>query len=105
MLDEVRVIAHAQRLDARRVARRLKSDNRHSAGIVYNNFPLPEPIDKQRRVIKAAAQDVLDARAAHFDLTLADPVTIPPNLVNAHLKLDRMIDAAYGFTCSSGLGR
>ncbi len=84
----------------RAVCGRLKSDYRYSASIVYNNFPWPEsPGDKQREAIEAAAQGVLDARAAFPDSTLADlydPVTMPPALVKAHQALDRAVDAAYG---------
>nr|WP_224743930.1 DNA methyltransferase [Lysobacter sp. CW239] len=79
---------------------RLESRYRYSAGIVYNNFPWPEsPSDKQREAIEAAAQAVLDARAAFPDSTLADlydPTTMPPALVKAHQALDRAVDAAYG---------
>lgn len=45
----------------RAVCGRLESRYRYSAGIVYNNFPWPEPNDKQRAAIEAAAQAVLDA--------------------------------------------
>lgn len=83
----------------RSVCGRLKSDYRYSAGIVYNNFPWPEPLDdKARSVIEAAAQAVLDARAAFPDSTLADlydPLSMPPALVKAHQQLDRAVDAAY----------
>ena len=78
---------------------RIKSDYRYSAGIVYNNFPWPEPLDdKSRAAIEAAAQGVLDARAAFPTSTLADlydPLTMPPALVRAHQQLDRAVDAAY----------
>jgi hypothetical protein len=83
----------------RNVGGRLKSDYRYSAGIVYNNFPWPEPLDdKARAAIEAAAQGVLDARAAFPGSTLADlydPLTMPPTLVRAHQQLDRAVDAAY----------
>jgi hypothetical protein len=83
----------------RNVGGRLKSDYRYSAGIVYNNFPWPEPLDdKARAAIEAAAQGVLDARAAFPGSTLADlydPLTMPPALVRAHQQLDRAVDAAY----------
>ncbi|MEO6079362.1 MAG: DNA methyltransferase [Steroidobacteraceae bacterium] len=78
---------------------RLKSDYRYSKDIVYNNFPWPDPNDAQREAISQAAQGVLDARAAHPDSTLADlydPLTMPPDLLKAHQKLDRAVDAAYG---------
>jgi len=48
----------------RAVCGRLESRYRYSASIVYNNFPWPEPTDKQRAAIEAAAQGVLDARTA-----------------------------------------
>ncbi len=83
----------------RTVCGRLKSDYRYSAGIVYNNFPWPEPLDdKHRAAIEAAAQAVLDARAQFPDATLADlydPLTMPPALVKAHAALDKAVDAAY----------
>ncbi len=79
---------------------RLESRYQYSNTIVYNNFPWPDsPSDKQRAAIEAAAQGVLDARAAFPDSTLADlydPVTMPPALVKAHQALDRAVDAAYG---------
>ncbi|MEW6646654.1 MAG: DNA methyltransferase [Pseudomonadota bacterium] len=94
----------------RSVCGRLKSDYRYSASIVYNNFPWPfsltptlslgEREQKQRAVIEAAAQGVLDARSAHAGASLADlydPLTMPPDLLKAHQKLDAAVDAAYGF--------
>ncbi len=80
---------------------RLKSDYRYSKDIVYNNFPWPDPTDKQRLVIETAAQAILDERTKHPDSTLADlydPLSMPPDLVKAHHALDRAVDAAYGKT-------
>ncbi len=84
----------------RSVCGRLKSDFRYSASIVYNNFPWPDPSNKQQATIEVAAQTVLDARAAHPGATLADlydPLTMPPDLLKAHQTLDRAVDAAYGY--------
>jgi hypothetical protein len=84
----------------RAVCGRLESRYRYSASIVYNNFPWPEPTDKQRVAIEAAAQAVLDARAAHPNATLADlydPLTMPSDLLRAHQTLDRTVDAAYAY--------
>ena len=53
--------------------------------------------------ISAAAQAVLDARAAHPNATLADlydPLTMPPDLVKAHAHLDALVDKAYGLSPS-----
>jgi hypothetical protein len=85
----------------RAVCGRLESRYRYSAGIVYNNFPWPEPSDRQEAAIEAAAQGVLDARAKFPTSTLADlydPLTMPPELVKAHQALDRAVDVAYGKT-------
>ena len=83
----------------RAVCGRLKSDYRYSAGIVYNNFPWPDPTPAQRAGIEAAAASVLAARAEFPDETLAnlyDPNLMPPALARAHRTLDRAVDAAYG---------
>jgi hypothetical protein len=87
----------------RHVAGRLESRYRYSAQIVYNNFPWPTtPTAKQTADLEAAAQAVLDARAAEFArdaattlATLYDPDLMPPALVRAHQALDRAVDAAY----------
>ena len=86
----------------RQIGGRLKSDPRYSIGIVYNTFPTPpgfssrEGQDFQR--LEIAAQDVLDARAAHPAATLAvlyDPLLMPPDLRRAHQALDRAVDRLY----------
>ena len=85
----------------RTVCGRIKSDYRYSAGIVYNNFPWPEPTEKQRTAIEAAAQVVLDTRATFSKATLAemyDPLAMPAELLKAHQKLDKVVDVAYGRT-------
>ncbi|HOY86300.1 MAG: DNA methyltransferase [Methylotenera sp.] len=84
----------------RSVCGRLKSDFRYSAGIVYNNFPWPEPTEKQTQTIESAAKAVLAARAAHPNASLADlydPLTMPAILLKAHQVLDKAVDAAYGY--------
>ena len=85
----------------RAVCGRLESRYRYSAGIVYNNFPWPsrhEDDAKTEAAIEAAAQAVLDARAAHPGSTLADlydPNAMPDDLRRAHKALDKAVDAAY----------
>jgi hypothetical protein len=84
----------------RAVCGRMKSDYSYSASIVYNNFPWPEPTEKQQESIELAAQAVLDARATHPNASLADlydPLTMPANLLKAHQTLDKAVDAAYGY--------
>lgn len=78
---------------------RLKSDYRYSKDIVYNNFPWPpNPSDEARQAVEAAAQAVLDARAAHPGSTLADlydPLAMPPDLRAAHRTLDARVERLY----------
>ena len=85
----------------RAVCGRLKSDYRYSKDIVYNNYPWPEPTERQRAAVEKAAQGVLDARAQFPESSLADlydPLAMPPPLVKAHQVLDHVVDAAYGKT-------
>lgn len=84
----------------RAVCGRMKSDYSYSASIVYNNFPWPEPTEKQTQSIEVCAQAVLDARATDPNASLADlydPRAIPANLLKAHQALDKAVDAAYGY--------
>lgn len=83
----------------RNIGGRLKSDYRFSAKLVYNNFPWPQDVsDAKCRAVEDAAQEVLDAREAHREASLADlydPLSMPANLVRAHAKLDRAVDRCY----------
>jgi hypothetical protein len=77
---------------------RLKSDYRYSIGLVYNTFPWPEASEAAKGKLRALAQGVLDARAAHPGATLADlydPLTMPPDLRRAHRALDEAVDRLY----------
>jgi hypothetical protein len=78
---------------------RIKSDYRYSKDIVYNNFPWPQEVDAAKKAaVEVAAQSVLDARAAFANQTLADlydPLAMPKQLRDAHLKLDRAVDKCY----------
>ncbi|MDH4378686.1 MAG: hypothetical protein QE263_02100 [Vampirovibrionales bacterium] len=86
----------------RQVCGRLKSDYRYSNKLVYNNFPWPaSPTPAQTQAVEAAAQAVLDARAPYLASgnTLADLYdanTMPPDLLKAHQRLDKAVDACYG---------
>ncbi len=83
----------------RYVCGRLKSDYRYSKDIVYNNFPFPEPTEKQKAEIEKSAQAVLDARLLFPHSSLADlydPIAMPKELSQAHQKLDKAVETAYG---------
>ena len=83
----------------RQTCGRIKSDFRYSNKIVYNNYPWPEaPTRAQRSAVEAAAQRVLDVRAAFPASTLADlydPLAMPPALAAAHTALDKAVDKCY----------
>jgi len=85
----------------RYVCGRLEMRYRYSKDIVYNNFPWPNPTEKQTAEIEKAAQNVLDAREQFPNSSLADlydPLVMPPDLSKAHQKLDKAVEAAYGRT-------
>lgn len=83
----------------RYVCGRLKSDYRYSNTIVYNNFPWPLDLPKQKTDgVEKLAQQVLIVRARYPESSLADlydPLTMPPDLVRAHMDLDKFIDTCY----------
>ena len=85
----------------RYVCGRLEMRYRYSKDIVYNNFPWPNPTEKQQTEIVKSAQIILDTRAQFPKTSLADlydPVAMPPALSKAHQKLDKAVEAAYGHT-------
>ena len=83
------------------VTGRMKSDYMYSVGVVYNTFPTPpgfmnESADLSK--LEQFAENVIDARAAHPDATLADlydPDLMPSNLRRKHQALDRAVDRLY----------
>lgn len=86
------------------VSSRMKSDYQISAATVYNNFPWPVLDDVKGAGLEAAAQGVLDARAAHPRSSLADlydPISMPPDLRAAHRTLDAVVLGAYGLPTSA----
>ena len=81
----------------RHVGGRLESRYRYSIGLVYNTFPTP-PKTASLGKLEPLAQAVLDARAAHGGVPLADlydPDLMPLDLRAAHRLLDRAVDRLY----------
>jgi hypothetical protein len=79
----------------RTVAGRLESRYSYSPAVWFT-FPMPAAANLSK--LEPLAQAILDARASHPDLSLAqlyDGLTPPPNLREAHTKLDRAVDRLY----------
>ena len=85
----------------RTVCGRMKSDYQYSASVVYNNFIWPLDIDENSKnsIIKES-NSVLKVRNDFSKATLAtlyNKTTMPPELMKAHLGLDKAVDKAYGY--------
>ena len=86
----------------RAVCGRLESRYRYSAGIVYNNFPWPNPMPAQKLRVEEKARAVLAAREPYLPprgtgtlADLYDPLTMPAALARAHAELDRAVERCY----------
>ena len=65
------------------VGGRIKSDYRFNNRLVYNTFPFPNLNERQRKQVDEAVAEILIAREAHPDSSLADlyhPLSMPPDL-------------------------
>ena len=100
----------------RAVGGRLKSDLSFSNTVVWNNLPLPQISEEQRRKVIAAGRKVLAAREAIEEragepVSLADMyaslATMDPALRAAHDELDSAVDVAFGASrrCASDAKR
>jgi hypothetical protein len=86
----------------RTVCGRLEGRYRYSNKVVYNNFPWPRQLsDTVRGRVVEAADSLLQVRARHQNSALADlydPLTMPPELLQAHSQLDRAVERCYRST-------
>ena len=79
-------------------AGRLKNDFRYSTKLCYNTFPFPPISSSKKTEIEEAATDILLVRAEYPEKTLADlydPDKMPRDLLEAHEKLDRIVESCY----------
>jgi hypothetical protein len=82
------------------VGGRLKSDNRFSKNLVYNNFPVPGPTADERDSVVLAATTVLQVREDYATETLAslyDDLVMPIALRHAHEQLDKSVDSLFHY--------
>lgn len=80
------------------VGGRLETRYRYSAQLCYNTFPFPAINEAQKAELEELAQEVLDVRDQHFDMTLGEqynPETMPETLKEAHHCLDLAVERCY----------
>lgn len=80
------------------VGGRLKTDYRYSAQLCYNTFPFPNINEAQKNMLEELAQEVLDVRDQHFDMTLGEmynPESMPEDLREVHHRLDVAVERCY----------
>lgn len=80
------------------VGGRLKTDYRYSAQLCYNTFPFPKISAEKKKEIEDAAEEVLLTREYYPEKTLAelyDPDKMPKDLLEAHKKLDDIVESCY----------
>ncbi len=92
------------------VGGRLKSDPSFTNTIVWNTLPLPPVSQAEREGIIAAGRGVLAARKLRTGASLADqydPGSMAPQLLEAHMSLDEVVDRVFGAgeRCRSELER
>jgi len=82
----------------RQVCGRMKSDYRYSNSLVYNNFPWSEDVTAEKiKYVEDAAKLVISIRKK-YNSSLADlynPLSMPKDLLQAHNKLNRLVDKCY----------
>ena len=80
------------------VGGKLETRYRYSAQLCYNTFPFPKISDAKKKEIADAAEDILVTREFHVGKTLAelyDPDKMPKDLLEAHEKLDDIVESCY----------
>ncbi len=80
------------------VGGRLETRYRYSAQLCYNTFPFPTISNAQKAELANLAQNILDLREEHFDMTLGEmynPESMPDDLKDAHHRLDLAVDRCY----------
>lgn len=80
------------------VGGKLETRYRYSAQLCYNTFPFPTISEAQKAELASLAQDILDLREEHFDMTLGEmynPESMPDDLKEAHHRLDLAVEHCY----------
>lgn len=86
------------------VCGRLESRYNYSNTIVYNNFPFPKNVlPKNKQNVENKVKSIIDIRNKYLEndnncslAILYNPETMPPDLLKAHIELDKAVDKCYG---------
>lgn len=77
---------------------KIKEDPRYSSTLGYNNFPVPSLTEQQKGAISNLVLEILVAREQYPELNLSelyDPDLMPPDLMDAHARLDEVVERCY----------
>jgi hypothetical protein len=80
------------------VSGKLGDGYRYSNTLVWNTFPMAELSDDDKLALNKTAQNILNARHYHPDLTLGDmynPGKMGPELLTAHKENDRVLEKIF----------
>ncbi|MYM40165.1 DNA methyltransferase [Duganella qianjiadongensis] len=77
---------------------KIKEDPRYSSTLGYNNFPVPPLTEQSKEAISNLVLEILGAREQYPELNLSDlydPDLMPPDLMDAHARLDAVVERCY----------
>lgn len=77
---------------------KIKEDPRYSSTLGYNNFPVPTLTEQQKSAISDLVLEILGAREQYPEFNLSDlydPDSMPPDLMEAHARLDSVVERCY----------
>jgi hypothetical protein len=80
------------------VCGKLETRYRYSNTLGWNTFPVPLLTEQNKADLTACAENILQAREAHFPATIADlydPDNMPENLRHAHERNDEVLERIY----------
>lgn len=77
---------------------KIKEDPRYSSTLGYNNFPVPPLTEHNKQAIAGLVLEILGAREQYPELSLSDlydPDSMPPDLMEAHTRLDEVVERCF----------
>lgn len=83
----------------RAIGGRTRADLNFSTNLVWNNFPVPHVGSEIRKQIIDSGLELIEIRKKYPDRSLAalyDLHGMPTDLLSAHLRLDALVDGAFG---------